>query len=372
VCRGADIWQVQTVFDQVSLGIPGYRYYPTLALNAGGVPRIAYNDSRTGTLRYAAWDGSNWTPETIATTGSYGGYASLAIDGAGNSEISYYDDNARKVMFAKRDAGTWNAEVIDSVSNYGTSLALDSLGVPHVAYQENHWNQGNSIVRYAVQTSQGWTTQEVAAGFQSGYYPKLALDRNNVPAIEYHQGFGPMSKYLAKWNGTAWQNSTIDSYDWLSESNSLALDSQGNAHVSYINSQYFSLYYAWNVDDSWYRQLVQQGNVGADSSIAIDSLGRPHIAYASGYDVMYASWDGSMWQKEVVYDGGGGLVSLLLDGSDNPHIAFFKPALYMGDDQAIMYAALVPIPEPTAMNLLAVAGIAFGVAHLVRRKVRCA
>ena len=70
--------------------------------------------------------------------------------------------------------------------------------------------------------------------------------------------------------------------------------------------------------DSW-------GDVGSDNSLALDSMGRPHISYRefnylSWYndDLKYAYWDGSTWQIQTVEWIGdvGHYTSLALDSSD--------------------------------------------------------
>ena len=82
------------------------------------------------------------------------------------------------------------------------------------------------------------------------------------------------------------------------------------------------------------------GNVGKFSSLKLDSLGRPHIAYfewtdrVSGVDqglVKYAAWSGEVWEIEevaqldevkIAFIGARRLVTLVLDSADQPHLAF--------------------------------------------------
>lgn len=59
-------------------------------------------------------------------------------------------------------------------------------------------------------------------------------------------------------------------------------------------------------------------------SIALDSRGYPHIAYAGATpnEVRYAYWAGNQWVDEYV--GGGWDVSLALDSQDRPHVAIWN------------------------------------------------
>lgn len=71
---------------------------------------------------------------------------------------------------------------------------------------------------------------------------------------------------------------------------------------------------------------------GVYNSLAIDSSGRTHIAFAESGQVEYASYDGSQWQYDRVdstsdSDAAAGLgLSLALDPQSNPHLAYFDSA----------------------------------------------
>ncbi|MBI4667808.1 MAG: hypothetical protein HY747_01280 [Elusimicrobia bacterium] len=74
------------------------------------------------------------------------------------------------------------------------------------------------------------------------------------------------------------------------------------------------------------------GDTGYNPSMALDSSGRPHIAYYHSRDtgqvhtgdLRYARWDGNKWIMETVKSEGdaGGTPSLALDASSNPRISF--------------------------------------------------
>ncbi|MBD3237787.1 MAG: T9SS type A sorting domain-containing protein [Candidatus Eisenbacteria bacterium] len=72
--------------------------------------------------------------------------------------------------------------------------------------------------------------------------------------------------------------------------------------------------------------------VGAWSSIDLDSSDYPHIAYYdnTNSDLRYARWDGSEWQIEVVDAAGavGLWLSMAVDGHDRPHISYCDYDLY--------------------------------------------
>ena len=63
---------------------------------------------------------------------------------------------------------------------------------------------------------------------------------------------------------------------------SLALDNLGVPHVAYYDSQYGDLWYATRPthDEPWTRYIVdQEGDVGNSASIDVDASGAVHITY---------------------------------------------------------------------------------------------
>jgi len=115
----------------------------------------------------------------------------------------------------------------------------------------------------------------------------------------------------------------VDSTGNVGPYSSLALDSDGNPHISYFDISNHALKYAsrWGSSD-WVTETVDSGDVGVYCSLALDSNNNPHISYCDLTEeiLKYASWNGSGWKIENVSTGGG-FTSLALDSSDNPHIS---------------------------------------------------
>ena len=85
---------------------------------------------------------------------------------------------------------------------------------------------------------------------------------------------------------------------------------------------------------SWSLEIVDDpstANVGGRNAIAVDSAGRPHIAYQDtiNFDLKYARKTASgTWRIETVDTSGivGFGLALALDASDNPHISYYRSA----------------------------------------------
>ena len=79
----------------------------------------------------------------------------------------------------------------------------------------------------------------------------------------------------------------------------------------------------------WNNQVITKKAVRGNIAIAIDSNNLPHVAYAdyetvgsdSPIDIVYASFNGTEWQTQVVTEGRG-KIDLALDSNNNPHLIF--------------------------------------------------
>ncbi|UCG69453.1 MAG: PKD domain-containing protein, partial [Thermoplasmata archaeon] len=128
-----------------------------------------------------------------------------------------------------------------------------------------------------------------------------------------------------------WENEIVD---WgeggVGRQNSLALDTNGDPHISYQDCHNTSLKYARKRGDSWdIETLDSEGSNGWHSSIALDGNDKPHISYNKGRSdeaLKYAKWTGSNWRIEIVDSSGdrSNPTSLALDSSGKSHISYYE------------------------------------------------
>ena len=164
------VWVVRTVDG----GLSGK--WHSMVIDSKGFPHASYSQLSSGgrsvgELRYAEWDGGNWSVTTVDSseaTGSYRGYDnSLALSPDGSAYISYFD--ARTLKYAHQKQGKWTVEKIDSVaSSYdiyvgSTSLLLDSHGNPHIIYGDF------GAVKHAFWDGKKWQIETVASGAEQQY-----------------------------------------------------------------------------------------------------------------------------------------------------------------------------------------------------------
>ncbi|MEW5936888.1 MAG: hypothetical protein AB1665_03595 [Candidatus Thermoplasmatota archaeon] len=123
--------------------------------------------------------------------------------------------------------------------------------------------------------------------------------------------------------GIIWSIETVDSAGDVGLDTSLALDSGGNAHISYYGG---GLKYAHWTGSAWAIETVDSAG-GSYTSLALDSGGNAHISYCDwgNNDLKYARWAGGTWSIETVDSAGsvGYYTSLALDSGGKAHISYY-------------------------------------------------
>ncbi|MGQ9454477.1 MAG: proprotein convertase P-domain-containing protein [Armatimonadota bacterium] len=238
-------WRI-TIVDGASGPSDNVGQYTSLALY-NDLPRIAYYDVINRDLKYAFYDGSQWIIVTVDSAGDVGMFASLALDPAtGYPRIAYYDATNRDLKYAAYDGSSWAISTVASTGDVGQycSLALDSTtGHPRISFYDNT----NKDLIYAAWDGSAWTFSTVDEDGDVGKYSSLAL-YNGLPRIAYYDAESSRRdlKY-AEGNAAidpTWVLTTLDdgfaealvsTFD-VGQYASLALDSQGGAHISYFDA----------------------------------------------------------------------------------------------------------------------------------------
>ena len=90
----------------------------------------------------------------------------------------------------------------------------------------------------------------------------------------------------------------------MGESSSMKVDHLGHPHVAYYDAVHGNLKYAFHNGTNWVVTTADNSadDVGEFCAIALDSLDRPHIAYYDGAHqrLMYTAKLGATWTREVV------------------------------------------------------------------------
>lgn len=261
-----------------------------------------------------------------------GEYTSLKIDRLGRPHIAYYDANAGNLKYARYNGTQWLIETADSsIADVGqfASLALDSLDRPHIAY----YDETIGKLRYTTKSGATWR-REIADSnsFDCGWYPSIAIDPAGRPSIaSYDRGRGN-PRYSTRLSAGNWIGATIDTtFDLSGFYASLAIDSKSRPHVSYLNLTRGILQYATRIDGIWRQETADSSSadVGYYSSLKLDRFGRVHIAYMDLRNglLKHALRNPATqrWSREVV-DGGAEIAgydcALTMDAIEFPNISY--------------------------------------------------
>jgi hypothetical protein len=265
----------------------GVHMRTSLKLDGSNNPHISfanYADPNNGTLGYAFGNGSSFSLETADNISQTGWFSSLALNTSGTPYISYYDYGNQDLKIAHRvSSDNWTSQTIDSTGDVGkwTSIAIGSNNVIHVAY----FDKTNNKIKYA-RYDGSWTISDVTTASQAGDMAcSIALDSGNNPHIAYYSAISTLR--YASLSGT-WSSEVITGIDGTVDTgwwSSLAMDGANNPHVACFqygsdNGNNYNLVYATKSGGNWSTyDLENAGDVGSNTSLALDSQGHTFIAH---------------------------------------------------------------------------------------------
>ncbi len=239
-----------------------------------------------GLYGHVSW----WTTtvDTAQNTGIYG--TSIVVDSLNIPHIAYVNANTQQLMYAlfNPSDSTWSYEVVPA--GYEPSLVLDSKGYPHIATWQT------TAGGYAWKDGSGWHTSDPGYTMTS---PSLALDKDGYPHIGCAMGIldTMVAVVYTYWDGALWHIEIVDTVYYASLGDiSMARDNNGNVYMAYGYlpsdgpSQYGVKpgigYAVRDTNGRWFKEEVVDTSdsaclVDMEPSIALDSLNQPHISYQS-------------------------------------------------------------------------------------------
>jgi hypothetical protein len=171
-----------------------------------------------------------------------------------------------------------------------------------------------------------WENFTIDYSADVGKFSSVAVDSNGELHISYRDATNGHLKYASNAGGT-WTNYPIDNGGgYIGRYTSIDVDSNDNVHISYGNLNSWDLKYATNVAGSWSRSTIDDGGTGQAgmySSLVIDSNDLIHVSYwGRNSDLKYAakSASGGTWVDEIVEWGyiTGEWTSIALDSNNEP------------------------------------------------------
>ncbi len=231
---------------------------------------------------------------------------------------------------------SWITETVDGATRGKyNSMAMDRQGHLHIST----YDVDNGCLVYLKQDPQtptGWILEIVDdSSPEVGIATSLALDTDGNPHISYVDKSDNDLKY-ARRDSSGWYMEIVA--DSSPDQTSIALDSRGFPHIICSNSRVLD--YAWRDESGWHLESLDVPVQGA--SLTLDSNDIPHVSFETNYsstdcELKYASRDESGWHCETVKELDpcyyGSWTDLKLDSDEHPHIVFYD------DHQMISYAS---------------------------------
>ena len=138
-----------------------------------------------------------------------------------------------------------------------------------------------------------------------------------------------ISFFPSKGMAAEWSMEIVDNSSDATSVSSLALDSNNNPYISYIDNVTGFLKLAKKIDNNWDIENVisigvpEYGDIYS-TSLALDLNDNPTIAYTDANDLLHLTvWGCSQWNTKIVDDiSKVDLISLVLDAGNNARISF--------------------------------------------------
>jgi len=227
---------------------------------------------------------------------------SIALDSADYIYISYCGmfNGLWTIKYATNASGNWTTEILESLNIYSEyrnlnacPIAVDLNGDVHISFVSYDSN-GENFLKYITNASGTWSTDTVVMGVSLETYSSIAVDSAGNVNIIYidHENSG--LNYATNSSGVWISEPVEEYYEHSSEYFTLAVDSYGNAHITYTQVMYGSesLFYAKNVSGTWETYIIDNERIKEDlnpTTIAIDADDKVHIIYDTYSGLKYAT-----------------------------------------------------------------------------------
>jgi len=341
--------------------------------STGGVHLCYLSDSFEGNLIHARRDGDQWVEE-ILDNSSQVTQCVIATGNTNELYIAYvtsnWNTNTHTLQFLSNDGTGWSSPETITSNNIGiTSLSIDVdlEGFLHLGYIRSYGGASNGPLIYYTNRSGTWEQSVISQLYEEYPYGSaaMAVDANGHTHFAfYNMPGGPAYQTNApdgEWSDVIsiqdnWTGGQMESMDI-----GISLDSEGIPHVSYVGSDngepYENHRYATRTGADWVTEQVDDGSeYSGANAIAVDPNGNSHITYyhMATDELRYAS-STEAWSHETldVCESTEGSLDMVVDSEGYAHIC------YQEDPEHISYATN-HVEEPAPQIALSPENLSFG------------
>jgi hypothetical protein len=296
--------------------------YPVLAVDSSGYAHLAYEEDQNiyyATNASGAWVSTPIATNAVAeirpsiAVDTAGHVHLMYFVGPAPDYDIYYATNM---------GGSWSSEHVGDANVPGWDrieggIAVDDLKRAYIVFATHDGADYDILLRYledapTYRPSGGWVSQWVTDNALDERAPSIAVEGNGEVHIAY-QGYDPVSiswevRYATN-NGGTWADSLVVNDAWDDEQPSIALDSAGNPKIAYRSFRFSDgnnkAHYAYFAAGTWFTETISNHPLDVTySSLALDSNGYAHILYQyfplSAYYLAYATNASGGWVTETL------------------------------------------------------------------------
>lgn len=195
---------------------PGYM--TSMAMDEQGQLHIAHYDSKEDDLRYSTGAPNNqWTTTIVDSTGDTGREPSIALDIGGNPHIAYRAWQGWSLKYATIDPSTslWSVHTISGSNDVGegNSLLIDDNGIMHVPFTD----ETVDMLKYATKSTGLIQTNEISVQFgQYGYVTGTVVNDTTIVVSSPAAGQTADTVAITLWDKDDVSHSTGASFTFIS------------------------------------------------------------------------------------------------------------------------------------------------------------
>jgi hypothetical protein len=274
------------------------------------------------------------------------GYAHIVFKGDdGNDYEEFYTNNINgdfcdpiQVSFTSTNVGVFVPE--------RSSFAIDSAGIIHVVYKYGYYEYGNWNIYYVNNEGGTFGTPiQVTFGDRTSYNrASIALDNNDYVHLVFEDGANIVYTNNISGSFAPLETISVGTIRWHS---SIGMDSLNNVHISY-GGYHGGVFYINNIGGSFDSTVVisTSNGVNGPTSLVLDHTDNVHIAYCGGifgttnthelYYVNNISGNFEDIEQLTVNNEHTTDISLCTDSLYNCHITYLE-GYYGSNDYEVWY-----------------------------------